>query len=259
MNKLSTSMKNNIKTCLLAVLLIIVLASCGSDDPENARLRVVLVDAPAAYDEVNVDVQEVNVKLDSGWTDVSSFSPQVINLLDLVNGNQAVLADTDVPSGRLGEVRLVLGENNTLVTKGETIDLTIPSGSESGLKIKINQDLVAGVTYKLILDFDAAKSVVKAGTSGAYNLKPVIHADMEAQTGAISGDVAPAEAGILIYGIMADDSVSTYTSEEGDFLLQALEAGTYNVVAVSTSDTVTVENVEVEVGFVTDAGTLTFE
>jgi hypothetical protein len=36
------------------------------------------------------------------------------------------------------------------------------------LKLKINQTLVAGAM--ILLDFDVARSVVKAGNSGNYNL-----------------------------------------------------------------------------------------
>lgn len=277
MKFLTEAMFKQLKTYFLTVLFIILLASCGSEDPQNARLQVVLVDAPAEYQAVNVDVQEVHVRfngaagnqnesedetesvnVESGWTDISDFEPQVVNLLDLVNGEHQVLADQEVPAGKLGEVRLVLGADNTLVIDGETSDLTIPSGSESGLKIKLNQELLAGVTYKLILDFDAARSVFATG-SGKYNLKPVIHAEMEAQTGAIFGTVEPAEEGIVVYAIQATDSVSSYTDAQGAFLLQALEAGSYDVAAVSITDTVKVEGIEVVVGAQSDAGTLTFE
>ncbi|MEP5105912.1 MAG: DUF4382 domain-containing protein, partial [Ekhidna sp.] len=182
-----------------------------------------------------------------------------MNLLDLVNGTEAVLADTDIPAGRLGEVRLVLGDNNTLVMGEKTIDLTIPSGSESGLKIKINKDLLAGVTYKLIVDFDAAKSIVKAGNSGTYNLKPVIRANMEAQTGAISGSISPVEEGVVVYAIINDDSVSTYSNDEGMFLISALEANTYTVIAINATDTASAEGIDVIVGEVSDVGILSFE
>ena len=245
------------KYFLLAIA-VIGLVSCADDDAQNAKLQVVLVDAPATYDAVNVDVQQVNVKLDTGWTDISKFDPQVINLLDLVNGNEAVLADADIAAGRLGEVRLVLGDDNAIVVDGETIDLTVPSGSESGLKIKINEDLLSGVTYKLILDFDAAKSIVRTGSSGAYNLKPVIHASMDAQTGAIAGAISPAVEGIVIYAIVNQDSVSTYTDASGEFLLRALDANTYNLAAISETDTVRVEGVEVVIGEVTNVDDLIF-
>lgn len=251
----------------ITALSIVFLASCGNDESGNARLQVSLVDAPAEYDAVKVEVQEVNVRFgpadasegESGWQDISDFEPQEIDLLKLVNGEEEVLVDREIPTGKLGEIRLVLGDNNTLTMGGETVDLTIPSGSESGLKIKLNEDLLAGITYKLILDFDAASSVVRAGSSGKYNLKPVIHASMEAQTGAISGSVSPVEEGVAVYAVVGEDSVSTYTDAAGQFLLRALDPNGYEVVAINATDTVrTEEPVNVVIGEVSDVGELVF-
>lgn len=253
----------------LTTLSIVFLTSCGNDESGNARLQVSLVDAPAEYDAVKVDVQEVNVRFgpadssegENGWQDISDFEPREegIDLLKLVNGEEEVLVDREIPTGTLGEIRLVLGDNNTLTMGGETVNLTIPSGSESGLKIKLNEELLAGITYKLILDFDAASSVVSAGSSGKYNLKPVIHASMEAQTGAISGSVSPVEEGVAVYAVVGEDSVSTYTDAAGQFLLRALDPNGYEVVAINATDTVrTDEPVNVVIGEVSDVGELVF-
>ena len=259
------------KTSILLLVSCFLLISCTTDEAssENARLQISLVDSPAEYDQINIDVQEINVKFgvaeeaeedeeEESWTNISDFDPQVINILDLVNGEEEVLVDREIPSGTLGEVRLVLGNNNTLVMDDESLDLKVPSGSQSGLKIKINEDLLAGVSYKLILDFDAAKSVVKAGNSGKFNLKPVIHASMEAQTGAISGAIDPISESV-VYAIQGTDSVSTYTDDDGLFLIRALAAGNYNLAAISETDTATLSDVEVLVGEVTLADTLKFE
>lgn len=263
--------KNAMKNLLavLSVCYIVGFSSCSEEESGEARLKVVLVDAPASYDEVNVDVQSINVRFgqaddsaddDSGWTDISDFEPQVFNLLDLTNGSEEVLADVSVANGTLGEVRLVLGDENSLVMDGVETALTVPSGGSSGLKIKLNAELKAGITYTLVLDFDAANSVTSTG-SGNFNLRPVIHAKMDALTGAISGNIVPADLDAVIYATQGDLSFSTYPDEAGQFLIQALDAGTYDVYVVSGDPeiTVTAEPVTVTVGEVEDAGTFSFE
>ena len=60
--------------------------------------------------------------------------------------------------------------------------LTTPSAQHSGLKLNVHAELTEGITYKILLDFDAARSIVKTG-SGAYNLKPVIRTITEATSG----------------------------------------------------------------------------
>ncbi|MBK6635274.1 MAG: DUF4382 domain-containing protein [Chitinophagaceae bacterium] len=61
---------------------------------------------------------------------------------------------------------------NTIKDAGIVYPLTIPSGSESGLKIKISRTLQATLET-IIIDFDAALSVKKEGT-GDYKLRPVL-------------------------------------------------------------------------------------
>ena len=49
----------------------------------------------------------------SGWQSVSTVAAGTYNLLDLVNGKDTLLADSDVPpGGTISQVRLVLGPNN---------------------------------------------------------------------------------------------------------------------------------------------------
>jgi hypothetical protein len=138
-------------------------------------------------------------------------------------------------------------------------ELSTPSGQQSGLKIQLNTTLTAGITYEIFLDFDAARSVVEAGNSGNYNLKPVIRSYAEAQDGAIAGVVLPLDASPAIYAIQGSDTItSTFTDASGTFLLQGLDAGTYTVGIDPSTDYLqtSVENVAVTVGEISDIGTV---
>jgi hypothetical protein len=70
------------------------------------------------------------------------------------------------------EIRFVLGDDNSIVIDNTSYPLTIPSGSESGLKLKIDKNLNASVD-SILIDFDAALSIHQNGT-GDYMLKPVL-------------------------------------------------------------------------------------
>ena len=52
--------------------------------------------------------------------------------------------------------------------------LSTPSGQQSGLKLQAHFEVLSGQTADLVLDFDACKSVVKAGNSGQFILTPVV-------------------------------------------------------------------------------------
>lgn len=164
-------MKRTFAIIVLASAVMIM--SCGKDS-NNTTLKINLTDAPVDAEEVNIDLQAVRVNFtgeDKGWTDLTAV-PGVYNLLDLQNGLDTLIAQGSVPAGNLKEIRLVLGSNNSIKVNGQVYPLTIPSGSESGLKIKINKKLAAPLD-SLLVDFDAALSVHQEGT-GDYKLRPVL-------------------------------------------------------------------------------------
>ncbi|WP_210489798.1 DUF4382 domain-containing protein [Rufibacter aurantiacus] len=214
-------------------------AACSDEnDPAgSSRMEVRLTDAPGNYEEVNVDIRSVQIHREAnddeaGWETLETIHPGVYNLLDFANGRDTLLASANLPAGRISQIRLVLGNNNTLKLKGEntTRPLTTPSGQTSGLKLQINADLVADVTYRLLLDFDAAKSIVPRGNSGQYNLKPVIRTYAQAIAGGIRGTVTPAAAkpGILVISA-ANDTIGGFTDDAGRYLIKGIPAGTYKV------------------------------
>jgi hypothetical protein len=248
---------------VLALSLIVVLISCDHDDPKTSRLEVRLTDAPGDYEEVNIDIQDVQVNSSSdekGWTSLDVHEG-VYDLLKLTNGLDTLLGTAELPAGKISQVRLILGSNNSITVAGETISLSTPSAQQSGLKLQVHAELLEGITYTMLLDFDAAKSIVHTG-NGKYILKPVLRTVVEAESGAIKGAVTPVSALPAVYVIEGSDTVGTTFTEPitGKFLVKGLEAGTYRVAFSPKTgyETFVKENVTVTVGSVTDLGTLTF-
>ncbi len=156
----------------------LILYACSKEagnNGETTSLKILLTDNPFNASEVNVDIQQVRVKFSDdstgGWVDLNTQAG-VYNLLALQNGIDTTLAVGTVAVGTLKEVRFVLGSNNSIKIDNTVYPLTIPSGSESGLKIKLNKALNATMD-SLIIDFDAALSIIQTG-AGDYKLKPVL-------------------------------------------------------------------------------------
>lgn len=180
--------KNNImkyKNLLFAITLMTVVigfAACNKDDDggSTTQLRVNLTDGPIdELDSVYVDVQEVRVKMgndtlgndDNGWVNLATTAG-IYDLLSYQDGIDTLIGSGTVPTGYVKEIRLILGNNNSVVDSfGVVHPLTIPSGSESGLKIKVNKRLNATLD-SLLIDFDAALSINKEPSG--YKLRPVI-------------------------------------------------------------------------------------
>lgn len=240
-------------------LLSLVSLSC-EDDEKNARIQVYLTDAPGDFQEVNIDIQGVEIHAsetdnERGWQSLD-VTPQIYNLLDLTNGVETMLGSLELPGGKISQIRLKLGEDNTVKIDDQTFDLSTPSAQQSGLKVQIHQVLAEGITYKILLDFDAAKSVVETG-SQTYSLKPVIRALTEAQDGAIEGTVEPAQS-VSISVLSGEEVVTTTTSNDaGEFLIRGLEAGTYKLI-FDGPGVANIEkgDVEVKLGETTDIGVI---
>ena len=170
-------MKKNI--LILSTILLsgaAVFSSCKKENTDNSTLNVRLTDNPTAYQEVNVDIREVKVKFaddstDNDWQTLSPH-PGIYNLLAYQNGVDTLLATGIFPTQVVKQIRFILGPNNTIKDAGVVYPLTIPSGAESGLKIKINKSLQATLET-IVIDFDAALSIKQEGP-GIYKLRPVL-------------------------------------------------------------------------------------
>lgn len=215
--------------------------ACNDNDDDGNKtstINVRMTDAPGDYDAVNVEVLDVMVKSDSntddgGWISIGTAIPHVYNLLDLTGGVNVLLADGAViPSGNLGQIRLILGDDNTVVKDGVTYPLKTPSAQQSGLKLLVNANLQPDFTYDFLLDFDVEKSiVVEAGGSGNYNLSPVIRVSTGANSGSIKGSVTTTPVGVQVLTSVSvnGNTVSAYTDASGDFQINGIPAGTYTV------------------------------
>lgn len=216
------------------ILSIVLIVSCNLENTNNsggkAFLQIMLTDAPAEYEAVLIDVRDIKIKnsADGSWQYLDYVERGIYNLLELTGGVDTLIAQSIIDTGAIAQIRLVLGENNFLIMNGDSIHLSTPSAQQAGLKINLYEKIKADITYKLVLDFDASKSIVEAGNSGKFSLKPVIRAFMEVEDGAIMGSIADSIPAV-IYAIDEADSLSSFPDSTGKFLIQGLSEGSYDV------------------------------
>lgn len=278
-------MKNTCKylVLVLGALFALALASCGgsdSDSENTGKLSLSLADAPASeYQAVYVTVNEVQVHRfgdEEGPWETILTPGETFNLLELVNGHVAPLGVADLPTGTYTQMRLVLAEedgdsslnifdehhpyaNYLIDSAGDYHELKVPSGYTSGLKLVHTFEVEAGRTVGLILDFDAGRSVVKAGNSGNWHLKPTIKIidtlNLAMVTGSVTDQVedtqlpiAGAAVSAQVYDPDTDEisvAASTITDEGGDYLLY-LDPGTYNLVVTADGYATSCRKIEVD-------------
>ena len=260
---------------VLGGLVLAGLAACGgggdggSAAAENGTLRLALTDAPSCgYDAVNITVQKVRVhqsstanEADAGWSEVVLSPARKINLLNLTNGVLDELGQTPLPAGKYTQLRMILADNtgntmaNSVVPTGSSeVALKTPSGQQSGVKANINIDVAANKLADFVLDFDACKSIVAAGNSGQYLLKPVVSV-IPRYISAVSGFVDASLAnGNTTVSLQQGGVVIRATAPDGagKFLLQPVNAGSYTLVlAAPGRTTAVVTNVAVATDAVT--------
>jgi hypothetical protein len=250
-------MKNQI--LILAAALCIFVSACSKDNTSGTtHVAVKLTDAPGPYEAVMLSVKSVVVVTDKGQQTIN-VAGGPIDILHFRLGKDTLLAAQDIPAGTIQQIRLVLNSTgNEVVIGGVHFDLNTPSGQTSGVKLNVHDQLIGGVDYTLLLDFDAAQSIVLTG-NGKYSLKPVIRAVAQAASGALTGTVTPAASAPKVYAIMGTDTVGTVADTTGKFFFPGLPAGTYSVKFVPVSPYVakTVTGVVVTNGTVQDMGSVT--
>jgi hypothetical protein len=269
-----------------------MLSACGEEGSSTSgtgTLSLGLMDASTEdYKAVYITVKEVQVhageetdKEDNDSWQVVATPNKTYNLLELVNGVIEQLGLTDLEAGHYTQLRMIIGEtaDDGTNTIGEThpfanyiidnsdayYELKIPSGYQTGVKIVHGFDIAEDQVTELVLDFDASKSVVKAGNSGKWLLKPTIKVIETKESATISGIVTEVIdqtnqnlEGVVVSAQQYDpdsedikDQVisqgSTITDESGSYLMY-LWAGTYNIVLYKDGYSIGCSKIAVESG-----------
>jgi hypothetical protein len=252
----------------LAVICLTLLASCGGGGgggsggvaavaPSTGSVSVSLTDASTTdYRAVYVTISQVAVHRDGGDWDVVSSPNRTVNLLDLVNGVRQDLGLATLTAGPYTQMRLILASTpdasvnilshahpyaNYFIdtsSPAQEIELKVPSGLQSGIKIVKGFDINANQTTELILDFDAVRSIVKAGNSGKWLLKPTIKVLNAIEYSIIQGNAGGA--GVLVSAQTYNSSVTpaetkvqvraaTVSDANGNYKL-FVEPGSYTLV-----------------------------
>lgn len=191
---------------------------------------------------------------------VLSEETQEFNLLSLTNGITSDLIQMEIGTGEYDMIRMHIVDAKVILKDGREFALKIPSGTESGLKIQIEPELVVedGVVNEVLLDFDVSKSFIvqgnansKAGVKG-FIFKPVIRAVSQKQCSRVEGMVYEGENTPVEQAhvqIMQGDSIltSSFTDEDGNYAMIGIPEGSYTMICEKEGyGTVTVTGVEVD-------------
>ncbi|MFN3996799.1 DUF4382 domain-containing protein [Algoriphagus sp.] len=227
---------NRFKLLLFFIFPIIAWSCRDFDNSPKALVNILLIDAPAQWDSVIVEIQGVELEFVANGREAEitriflPYEPgdKTIDISLLVGGRSLLLGRSEMQLGVLTGISLRLGTENSLYQKDNRFPLTLPQGINDYYQ-PLSIQLEGGFAYDLVLDFDLAKSIQVINPSPlTLNFNPTIQAFSGIGKGELTGSTSPAEIRPVIYAISAKDSISTHTNSSGNFLFR-LEPGTYNI------------------------------
>ena len=196
---------------LIALLAVATLTvACYQDDSTGGAqgvpmTNVLLTDAPFPFDtvqSVNVYVISVSVstQADTGgsadsmsWVEVTAPHRQ-INLLELQQGDTALLGGDEIPAGQYRAVRLILdGDSSNIRYKDGSLAQVHWGGSgRQAIHAFVEAAVDVGAAgADIVIDFDVGRSFHYNDLGdGAFNFVPWIRAVNQAETGSIAGLVS---------------------------------------------------------------------
>jgi len=243
-------MKKELIFLIAFLALVIMTCDSTSDETQTGSLVIQAFDAPFQGDveHIYLDIDSISIHratgddTTTGWLVVTE-EDTIIDFLTLVNGEMANLVNSELEEGHYSQIRLVLGDNSSIVVDGNSYELRVPSGSESGVKLNINFAIEADEIIELYLDFDAERSIKKFHAQDQYSLQPTFRVIKKVLSGTISGKVTQSDnTGVVnasVYAVTGSDSIATLTNADGYYKLILL-AGTYDISAAAvgfTADT----------------------
>lgn len=258
---------NRIKFLLLLFFPLLIWSCNGFDDSPKALVNILLIDAPAEWDSVIVEIEGVELEFvsTSRTGEIQKiFLPyepgdKEIDISQLVAGVALPVARQELQPGVITGITLRLGTENALYDNKIRYPLELPSGNTDYAQ-SLNVDLESGFSYDLILDFDLEKSIqMTSSSSKTFSFNPTISAYPGIGRGDLTGTTSPTGLRPAIYAIQGTNSISTHTNSAGNFLFR-LNPGTYTVL-IDPKDGAylkdTIFNVLIETGKVTDLERIT--
>lgn len=264
---------------ILFVFVLWAFNACNDNNSPEAytksTLTLYLTDAPFPIDLVSktiVTIDKIEIRKQASDTSNSEFinlteDPILVDLLSLSNGLTEQLASVDLDPGTYDMMRLYVSDSKVILKDNTEFDLKIPSGSSSGLKVKIEPsiEVSSGQTIDVLLDFDVSKSFVakgnwKGGNLIGFNFKPVVRGILLGMAGRIEGTVTDTtgvgleNASVKVWLPLSEaenDSLitSSFTDSNGKYKIIGILSGSYYLTTeLDSFQTDTVWNVNVTQG-----------
>lgn len=196
------------------------------NDPEKARVRVEITDAP--IDDPNVKgvfVTVAGIEIDGqAWAGFDGKT--TVDLLALHSGQTSLLGEGELEAGLHGQVVLILDteedeDGNSpgcYVLDDQGNKQKLSGGSDMEMQVQGSFSTQTGATTQTVIDVDVRKAIAfQSGSETAFEfvseaeLQQAVRIVDKSKTGSIDGDVTD--------GVSGSDKVIVYAYNKGDFTM----------------------------------------
>ncbi len=220
---------------LFALTILFWGCSTNSTGPTGTGdLTMLLTDAPldsSNVSDVMVKFKEIRINKSGDNTSFTTFKeygePEgIFNLMNLQDGLTGELGTKEMDAGVYSHMRIIFDENynHHITIDGTQYPLDLTYSDDGGnfptghLELAGSFRIDDGIETRLVLDFDARKSIVKKAT-GDYKLHPAIRLISEDTTGAsdVQLNNIPSDADHVIGYLYEEDAFDQSTETGNDF------------------------------------------
>ena len=224
--------KFNLHSVLAFISLSFLFGACDNfDSSPKALVNIILVDTPAKWDSLFVEIEGVELEVlvpGRESADTETFyleyknGDKRIKVSELVGGNALLIGRNELPLGKVTKVTVKLGSNHSMFYEDDEYNLPLSDPSTQEVSLLAALDLDQGISYDMILDMDLEKSVVEVGTN-SFALNPTFSLINGAITGKIGGALTPKNLYPAISLINKTDTLSTHLNTNGAYSFQVPE------------------------------------
>lgn len=234
-------------------------ASSGNANipPGKSQVSLYMMDAPAMFDSVLIDVRQVTVEVDTAsresdaddqgqWDDgycgrgrgpsdksvvwdTLNITPGVYNLLALRNGTDTLLGSSLITTGKILKIRITLGNDNTVYMDSTSYPLEV-FGPLPYFTINVSRTDVATVTnneFDMWLDFNLSRSIFF--WNGEFLLNPYIVVFNDHAMAKIDGIVLPQGSTSLVTAVNGADTLYAVPFWSGKYQFRNVPTGTWSL------------------------------
>jgi hypothetical protein len=186
-------------TASLALATLLVGCGGGGGGDGTGAISLQVTDAPVdGVEQVVVEFTGVTLKPQGGSAfEIVFDEPVVTDLKALHSGNTEILLDGEiVPAGHYEWVRLAVNaefdnvfDSYVVEDGGTQVELRVPSGEQSGLRLVSGFTVLAGGESSFVIDWNLREGLVQAPGQPGYKLQPALRITDLAEYGSIAGSV----------------------------------------------------------------------